>query len=139
MNDELKLLFFEQLCQGVSTIKEIKNLEVYVHLVDSVSKEERDILDNAVPETFDLGLGKRPYKLDYSKPSEVILSAKLQDLFDVPKHPTIVFGRYPLIVEILAPNQRTVQRTSNLPDFWDVSYPSIRKELAGRYPKHEWR
>ena len=27
MNDELKLLFFEQLCQGVSTIKEIKNLE----------------------------------------------------------------------------------------------------------------
>ena len=42
MNDELKLLFFEQLCQGVSTIKEIKNLEVYVHLVDSVSKEERN-------------------------------------------------------------------------------------------------
>ena len=139
MNDGLKLLFFEQLCQGVSTIKEIKNLEVYAHLVESVSKEEREILDNAVPETFDLGMGKRPYTLDYSKPGEVILFAKLQDLFDVSSHPTIVFGKYPLIVEILAPNQRTVQRTSNLPDFWDVSYHSIRKELAGRYPKHEWR
>ena len=77
--------------------------------------------------------------LDYSKSSEVILRAKLQDLFEVSKHPTIVFGQYPLVVEILAPNQRAVQRTSNLPDFWDVGYPSIRKELAGRYPKHEWR
>ena len=139
MNEETKLLFLEQLCQGISSIKEIKNLEVYEQLLESVSKEEREILDNAVPETFDLDAGKRPYILDYSKRTEVILRAKLQDLYDISIHPSIVYGQYPLVVEVLAPNQRTVQRTSNLPDFWATGYPFIRKELAGRYPKHEWR
>ena len=114
-------------------------MEVYEQLLESVSKEEREILDNAVPETFDLDAGKRPYILDYSKRTEVILRAKLQDLYDISIHPSIVYGQYPLVVEVLAPNQRTVQRTSNLPDFWATGYPFIRKELAGRYPKHEWR
>ncbi len=45
----------------------------------------------------------------------------------------------PLLIDILAPNQRTVQKTLDLPGFWSGSYPQIRKELAGRYPKHEWR
>ena len=112
MNEETKLLFLEQLCQGISSIKEIKNLEVYEQLLESVSKEEREILDNAVPETFDLDAGKRPYILDYSKRTEVILRAKLQDLYDISIHPSIVYGQYPLVVEVLAPNQRTVQRTS---------------------------
>jgi len=34
---------------------------------------------------------------------------------------------------------RPVQITDKLEGFWTGAYPSIRKELAGRYPKHEWR
>lgn len=139
MDNETRNLFLEELCQSGSSWKEIKNLEVFVPLLHCYSKEEREILEQATPETLDLGMGKRPYALDYSQKNEVVLRAILQDLYDVKIHPTIVFGKYPLVVEILAPNRRPVQRTSNLVSFWEGSYPGVRKDLAGRYPKHEWR
>ena len=139
MDDDTKGLFLEQLCLNSSSWKEIKNLEVFLPLFNTFSQEEQELLEQAVPETFDLGVGKRPYSLDYSQNEEVVLRAVLQELYDVKKHPKIVFGRYPLVVEILAPNRRPVQRTSDLPSFWEGSYPSVKKDLAGRYPKHEWR
>ena len=139
LDNDTQNLFLEELCQSGSSWKEIRNLAVYEPLLNCYSKEERETLEHATPETFDLGMGKRPYTLDYSQKKEVVLRAILQDLYDVKTHPTIVFGKYPLVVEILAPNRRPVQRTSNLLSFWEGSYPEVRKDLAGRYPKHEWR
>jgi ATP-dependent helicase HrpB len=43
------------------------------------------------------------------------------------------------VVEALAPNQRPQQKTQDMQSFWSNSYPLIKKELKGRYPKHEWR
>jgi ATP-dependent helicase HrpB len=48
-------------------------------------------------------------------------------------------GRQPLVVEILAPNQRPVQVTQDLAGFWTHTYPTLKKALQKRYPKHEWR
>jgi ATP-dependent helicase HrpB len=48
-------------------------------------------------------------------------------------------GRQPLVVEILAPNQRPVQVTQDLAGFWTHTYPALKKALQKRYPKHEWR
>jgi ATP-dependent helicase HrpB len=41
-------------------------------------------------------------------------------------------------MEILAPNQRPVQITDDLESFWRRTYPEVRKQLRGRYPKHPW-
>ena len=139
MDDETKFLFFEQLCKNASSWREIKNLEVYTSLLSCFSNEEISLLNQAAPETYDLRTGKRPSILNYSQKTEVILPVLLQDLYDVKTHPTIVFGKYPLIIEILAPNRKPVQRTSDLLSFWEGTYPLVRKDLAGRYPKHEWR
>jgi ATP-dependent helicase HrpB len=48
-------------------------------------------------------------------------------------------GRVPLTLEILGPNMRPLQVTSDLANFWATLYPSIRNELRRRYPRHEWR
>ena len=138
LDEDSKMLFFEQFCQR-GTWKEIRNKEVYEPLTACYSDEDLRVLDEAVPERMSLGSGKRYYDLDYSKGTEVILRAKLQDFYDIEDHPSIVFGKYPLIIELLAPNQRPIQRTSDLLGFWTGSYLMVRKELAGRYPKHEWR
>ncbi len=47
-------------------------------------------------------------------------------------------GRVPLVLEILAPNQRPVQVTDDLASFWRTTYAAVRRELRGRYPKHDW-
>jgi ATP-dependent helicase HrpB len=68
------------------------------------------------------------------------LPARIQQLYDVPgKSLRICSGRQPLQLEILAPNQRPVQITDDLDGFWTGQYPQIKKDLFGRYPRHEWR
>jgi ATP-dependent helicase HrpB len=44
-----------------------------------------------------------------------------------------------VLLEILAPNFRPAQVTDDLRGFWERTYPELRKELARRYPRHEWR
>ena len=47
-------------------------------------------------------------------------------------------GRIPLVLHLLAPNGRCQQITDDLASFWKNTYPVVRKELRGRYPKHRW-
>ena len=65
--------------------------------------------------------------------------ARIQELYDVTGPLTIADGRIPVLLDILAPNMRTVQITDDLPRFWQVHYPAIKPQLSRRYPKHEWR
>ena len=52
--------------------------------------------------------------------------------------PRLAGGKVPLVIHLLAPNQRAVQVTSDLAGFWDRHYPTIRKELSRKYPRHAW-
>ena len=52
--------------------------------------------------------------------------------------PAVAGGRVPLVLHLLAPNQRAVQVTTDLAGFWDRHYPAIRRELMRRYPRHAW-
>ena len=38
----------------------------------------------------------------------------------------------------MSPADRPIQITADLPGFWAGSWADVRKELAGRYPKHQW-
>ena len=48
-------------------------------------------------------------------------------------------GKIPVLVHILAPNNRPVQITQDLAGFWREHYPKVKQELQRKYPKHEWR
>jgi ATP-dependent helicase HrpB len=52
--------------------------------------------------------------------------------------PRIGLERKPVVVHLLAPNQRPVQTTTDLAGFWERLYPQVRRELMRRYPKHPW-
>jgi ATP-dependent helicase HrpB len=56
----------------------------------------------------------------------------------VRRHPTVAAGRVPIVLNLLSPAGRPVQITSDLRGFWAGSYAAVRKDLAGRYPKHDW-
>jgi ATP-dependent helicase HrpB len=59
-------------------------------------------------------------------------------MFGVSDTPTVAGGRVPVTLELLSPANRPVQVTSDLAGFWAGSWRDVRKEMAGRYPKHDW-
>ena len=94
-------------------------------------------LDRKAPETIVVPSG-RHVRLDYNDDRTVSASVKLQELFGLADTPRIGTRREPLLLALLAPNGRPVQLTRDLRSFWDRTYPEVRKELRGRYPKHPW-
>ena len=67
-----------------------------------------------------------------------MLAVRIQEMFGATDTPRVAAGRVPVLLHLLAPNQRPQQVTDDLASFWRNTYPEVRKELAGRYPKHAW-
>jgi ATP-dependent helicase HrpB len=94
-------------------------------------------LDRDAPEILDVPSG-RHHRLEYNDDGTVSASVKLQELFGLADTPRIGRRREPVLLALLAPNGRPVQLTRDLRSFWDRTYPEVRRELRGRYPKHPW-
>ncbi len=89
------------------------------------------------PERVRLARG-REVRVHYAEGMQPWIASRLQDFFGMQTTPAIADGRRPLVVHLLAPNQRAVQVTSDLAGFWERHYPALRRELGRRYPKHAW-
>jgi len=82
-------------------------------------------------------------RIDYAlahdgSPEPPVLAVKLQELFGLAETPRIADGRVPLTLHLLSPAGRPLQVTQDLRGFWERTYPEVRKEMKGRYPKHPW-
>ena len=76
-----------------------------------------------------------PIQYDQEHP---YLAVRIQEVFGLTQTPLIASGRVPVIMHLLSPAQRPVQVTSDLKSFWATGYAFVRKDLRGRYPKHNW-
>jgi ATP-dependent helicase HrpB len=96
------------------------------------------LIEEMAPERVTLG-GGRQVKVQYEAGSKAPwIESRLQDFFGMTRSPAIGGGRVPLVLHLLAPNQRAVQVTTDLAGFWERHYPGIRKELCRKYPRHAW-
>ena len=79
------------------------------------------------------------YSLDHEgTPKPPVLAVKLQELFGLADTPRIADGQVPLTLHLLSPGGRPLQVTGDLKGFWDRTYPEVKKEMKGRYPRHPW-
>ena len=108
-----------------------------VSLSRALAFDEVRALDRDAPETIVVPSG-RTVRLEYDDDGGVSASVKLQELFGLADTPRVGVRREPVKFALLAPNGRPVQMTRDLRSFWDRTYPEVRKELRGRYPKHPW-
>lgn len=137
-DEAAKRTVLEWVAFETTTLKQFRNAEILPTLKNWMSRELRALLPTMIPEHFSIPKRKKPVFIDYTEPVSPSVSLRIQEAFSLDKHPSIADGRCPLTVHLLAPNHRPVQTTQDLQGFWANSYPAIRKELRGRYPKHEW-
>jgi ATP-dependent helicase HrpB len=128
----------EQICYGELGAKDLRDKPVMPVLKDWLTSEQLAVLDIYLPEKLTMANGRRS-RLRYAAEGPPILSARIQELYGVDGKFTLGQGRVPVKIEVLAPNQRPIQITDDLGNFWREQYPKIKTELSRRYPRHEWR
>jgi ATP-dependent helicase HrpB len=124
------------LCVGLRSFTELKSAAT-----DLVPLLERKVaarrLDEIAPERIRLPNGRQT-KVHYEPGKPPWIASRLQDFFGMRETPRIGPERTPVVVHLLAPNQRAVQTTADLAGFWERLYPQVRRELMRRYPRHSW-
>ncbi len=134
----------EQLCYGATTYKAIKERAVWPAVKAWLSPQQQEWIDEYAPERVELVTTRGPRKVKLTYPdagdgAPPVLAARIQELYDVTGGLKVAAGRVPVVIQVLAPNQRPIQVTQDLANFWRESYPKHKQELQRKYPKHEWR
>ncbi|HEY7514596.1 MAG TPA: ATP-dependent helicase C-terminal domain-containing protein, partial [Vicinamibacteria bacterium] len=98
---------------------------------------DRREMERLAPDSIPLPSGRRA-RVEYREDGTASAAVKLQELFGLGEAPRIGPRKEAVALELLAPNGRPVQTTRDLKGFWERTYPEVRKELRGRYPRHPW-
>lgn len=119
---------------GATGRRDLDRLDVAVVLRSQLPYEVGTDLDIVAPASLELPSG-RSVPVDYSG-EQPTAAVRVQDLFGVTEHP--MAGSEPIRLELLSPADRPIQVTADLPGFWAGTWADVKKDMAGRYPKHRW-
>ncbi|MEZ4405845.1 MAG: ATP-dependent helicase HrpB [Polyangiales bacterium] len=126
-----------RLCEGRRSFAELRDAGLLEGLRAGLDGTQRALIDRAAPERVTLP-GGRAVKVHWVRAKAPWIESRLQDFFGMAEGPRVASGRVPLVLHLLAPNQRAVQVTTDLAGFWSRHYAGIRKELCRKYPRHPW-
>jgi ATP-dependent helicase HrpB len=122
---------------GRRSFAELRDADLPGALLARLDPKARAALERLAPDRVTLP-GGRGVRISYETGKPPWIESRLQDFFGMAQGPVLAGGRVPLVLHLLAPNQRAVQVTTDLAGFWDRHYPAVRRELSRRYPRHAW-
>ncbi|SFW74970.1 ATP-dependent helicase HrpB [Luteibacter sp. UNCMF366Tsu5.1] len=127
---------------GKRRLDALQAAELSQALASMLDYEQRRALDAHAPDELKVPSGMTR-RLDYGTRADdpgapPVLAVKLQELFGLADTPRVADGRVPVMLHLLSPAGRPIQVTQDLAGFWDRTYPEVKKELKGRYPRHPW-
>lgn len=127
----------DMLCANEYRYNAVKEKEVMPFVREMLTPKQRSLTDQIAPATLLLPCG-RNLRIQYrDEPPRA--RARIQELYGLTATPRVGNGKFGVLLEILAPNNRPVQITDDLAGFWVTHYPELKKQLSRRYPRHEWR
>ena len=121
---------------GMTRLKDLGTKHFSNALRNLLGWRQQRQVDKLAPTHITVPSGSR-VPIDYSQPIPV-LAIRIQEMFGAEATPAIAGGRMPMMLHLLSPAGRPAQITRDLAGFWKNSYPEVKKELKGRYPKHVW-
>jgi ATP-dependent helicase HrpB len=92
-------------------------------------------LDAALPTHLPLPKGRAA--VDYLQPVP-LAEARAQHFYGLRETPKLGGGRIELRLALLSPAGRPVAITADLGAFWRGGWSDVRKDMRGRYPRHDW-
>ncbi|HBI42482.1 MAG TPA: ATP-dependent helicase HrpB [Planctomycetales bacterium] len=125
------------LCVGRRSFADLRAADWLSALQGRLTHIQRQAVEREAPERLPVPSGSR-ITLRYEPGRAPVLAARIQEMFGLQDTPRVAGGRVRVVLHLLAPNHRPQQVTDDLASFWSNTYPQIRKELRGRYPKHAW-
>ena len=134
-DDDKALLAALDLSRATS-VDDLRRIDVVDTLRSLLEWDQHAALERLAPPSIRVPSG-RTVAVDYDADPPV-LAVRVQDAFGLVETPTVADGAVTLVVHLLSPAGRPVQVTSDLGGFWKGSWHAVRKDMAGRYPKHPW-
>ncbi|MCF3948466.1 ATP-dependent helicase HrpB [Acidiphilium sp. AL] len=120
---------------GLSRLKQAEALDLAAILRDALGHERSRRLDSAVPEHIAAPGGR--VAIDYTAPAPVA-SARAQAFYGLDETPGLAGGKLALRIALLSPAGRPIAVTGDLAGFWRGGWADARRDMRGRYPKHDW-
>jgi ATP-dependent helicase HrpB len=136
-DEEVFADLLDSMCRGKSSRDQVEHADFVPCLQSRLDPGQARELRESAPPMLTLP-GGRQVHLAYDVGKPPVLAARVQELFGWVESPCVARGRVPVLLHILAPNNRPVQVTNDLRSFWTTTYRQVRKDLRGRYPKHAW-
>jgi len=120
---------------GASRLADVAALDLHLILRGLLGWERAARLDRDLPTHLQLPGGRAA--VDYAGPVPVA-SARAQAFYGLPASPLLAGGRVPLQLALLSPAGRPIAITGDLAGFWRGAWADARKDMRGRYPRHDW-
>lgn len=122
---------------GITRREHLARIDLLAILRGRLDWEAARRLEEAAPTHLEVPSGSNR-RLEYVPGESPVLKVKLQEMFGLADTPRVAWGRIPVTLHLLSPAARPIQVTQDLRGFWERTYPEVKKELKGKYPKHPW-
>ncbi|MCC7196046.1 MAG: ATP-dependent helicase HrpB [Gemmatimonadaceae bacterium] len=129
--------WFTPAARGVTRWDQLGAADLGSALISLAGHGRRRELDTLAPTHIAVATGSR-VPVDYADPRTPAIAVRLQEMFGTVASPAVGGGRVPVTIRLLSPAGRPIQVTRDIGGFWSGSYAAVRKEMRGRYPRHEW-
>ena len=120
---------------GLKRLNDLARLDLAALLLGRLDWNLKSRLDKELPTHLPLPGGRAP--VNYTEPVP-IASARAQHFYGMAETPKLAGGRVPLRLAILSPAGRPIALTADIAGFWRGAWADARRDMRGRYPKHNW-
>jgi ATP-dependent helicase HrpB len=122
--------------RGLTRLGDVAALDLSAILLGRLDWSLRNRLDKELPTHLTLPSGRQA-AVDYTEPVP-IASARAQHFYGLAQTPKLAGGRVPLRLALLSPAGRPIALTADIAGFWKGAWADARRDMRGRYPKHNW-
>ncbi len=120
---------------GMTRVADLDRLDLTGILRGLLSLELARRLERELPRELTLPSGRAI--IDYAEPVPTA-SGRAQAFYGLAETPRLAGGRVPLRLVLLSPAGRPVAITTDIAGFWRGTWADVRRDMRGRYPKHDW-